>query len=127
MSLIAWLLWALMVAGALPRAGHHWIEGRLPLWDARWASLASAVLELLLGVALFRSGLLALGLENAPPAAGVVRMLVAGAFAIEGFVRLAGVVATGSSVASLPVLLVWSVVALVLRGLGTGSGARPAA
>jgi hypothetical protein len=112
--LLAILLWGVLIAGALPRAGHHGMEGVLPFWDARWASLVSSALEILLGITLFLpAALLQIGLEDAVSSGGVFKVLLAAFLPVEGFIRLAGTVATSSSVASLPVLVVWRAVAAV--------------
>ena len=126
MLLIGILLWALMIAGALPRAGHHWIESRLSIWDARWASLASAVLEAILGVGFFRAALVQVALEDGVSTGGLIRVILGVYLPIEGVARLAGTIATGSSVAALPVLAVWRSVAALADVSARGRGDREA-
>ena len=111
--LLGCLLWLVLIAGALPRAGHHWIEGILPFWDARWASILSAAIEVMLGISLFRAALVQIGLEDGMSPGGLLKVALAFFLSLEGFVRLSGTVATASSFASLPVLVVWRAVAVV--------------
>ena len=105
---------AILIAGGVPKPGQEWLEKRISFWNARWASLASAVLEVILAAGLLQSFLIRVGIENGMPDGGVVRLVVATFLAIEGLLRIA-IVTQGSAVASLPVLVVWRVVGAIVQ------------
>ena len=100
------VLWALFLAGALPKPARLWLEERVPLWDERWSSVVSAVLEIVLGYGLLRSLLIETGIEDAPPSNALGMGAIGGFFAGEGVVRLA-LSSQGEGVASLPLYLAW--------------------
>ena len=102
--------WALMVAGALPKPGQHWIEHRVSWWSARWASAASGLIEATLGYFLLRSFLIEIGVEDALPTGGAARAVL-GLF----------ITTQGSAAGSLPLLAIWRLIAALARRRSPGS------
>jgi hypothetical protein len=110
--LLGCLGWAVLIAGALPKPGQQWIEERVAWWSARWASVASAVLEAGFGYFLLRTLLIQTGVVDALPRFGTTKVALGLFLALEGAIRL--VIATqGVASGSLPLIAIWRAVSAV--------------